>query len=241
MTTVFWLNYPFNALSQKFLLRQSPLFNQRPHFQEKLLCSRGHRVINEYLNGIRYGVLNCSIMADDDVLREIFGAGDLSPHQYSVIFCMCLCSPLPPPHTASQWLRVEQHAEDCRILSGTASCERMRFVAGLLSTSLTFSIAWLREREEVEQMLHSAACLHAFRVYHCKVTGNTIIFLQRVCDQDLFFFVFISFWRKVLPVPVRSCLSLLFNKPTHTQHTPQEVEGQLYEVVSAPSSFPGVD
>ncbi len=60
---------------------------------------------------------------------------------------MCLCSLLPPPHTAPQWLGVEQRAEDCRILSGTASCERMRFVAGLLSTSLTFSIAWLRERE----------------------------------------------------------------------------------------------
>ncbi len=67
-----------------------------------------------------------------------------------VIFCMCLCSPLLPPHIAPQWLGVEQCAEDHRILSGTASCERMRFVAGLLSTSLTFRIARLREREEVE-------------------------------------------------------------------------------------------
>lgn len=37
-------------------------------------------MINEYLNRIRDGVLNCSIMEDDDVLREILGAGDLSPH-----------------------------------------------------------------------------------------------------------------------------------------------------------------
>ncbi len=37
-------------------------------------------MINEYLNGIRDGVLNCSIMEDNDVLREIFGAGELSPH-----------------------------------------------------------------------------------------------------------------------------------------------------------------
>ncbi len=37
-------------------------------------------MINEYLNGIQNGVLNCSIMEDDDVFREIFGAGDLSPH-----------------------------------------------------------------------------------------------------------------------------------------------------------------